>query len=401
MALIPRAPRRLALLLAAIVVAPACGATGQRDFAAQVDELASELIPAVEEAVGLTFKYPPNVAVRSQEQVREFLLRRFDADFPDEELDRITLAYRLFGLLPEGIDLQALLVDLYTEQVVGFYDPRSDTLYVVDSDENLQLRVVVGHELVHALQAQYTPVEELLEQRGDNDRRLAAQAVFEGQGMLFSVRSTFPDRSVTDSDSFWETVRSSVRTERERMPVLGTAPAIIREGLIFPYLGGVDFVRWFERQYGSEPPFNDRLPVSTEQILHPDRYAAGDVPVSLRFGDGAIHEDNLGQFEMQVLFTELIGSESTASATVRDWGGDRYAIYAVEDDHALVWWSVWDTPQAADRFYTMLEREWESSSGRASRIERRDLDGRPAVVLVDAPAGWTGLESIPVPTVTN
>lgn len=388
-------------VLGAILLAPACDAIGQRDFATRVEGLAAELAPAVEEVVGFTFRYPPKVAVRSTEQVREFLLRRFEADFPEEEVRGITLAYRLFGLLPDTVDLQALLVDLYTEQVVGFYDPRSDTLYVVDSEEDLQLRVVVGHELVHALQAQYAPVEDLLEQRGDNDRRLAAQAVLEGQGMLFSIRSTFSDRSVTDRDEFWETVRSSVRTERERMPVLGTAPLILREGLIFPYLGGVDFVRWFERRHGRESPFGDRLPISTEQILSPERYEAGDLPVPLRFEVDAVHEDNLGQFEMQVLFTQLLGSESTASAAVRDWGGDRYGVFAAGDDHALVWWTVWDTPAAADRFHALLDREWEARDGRVYRAVRGDLDGRPAVLLVDAPRDWPGLDTPPAPRVGN
>ena len=134
-------------------------------------------------------------------------------------------------------------------------------------------------------------------------------------------------------DGFWETVRSSVRTERERMPQLAQAPLILREGLIFPYLDGVDFVRWFEGQYGDEPPYNDRLPVSSEQILYPERYAAGDTPVVLEVGGDPLHDDNLGQFEMRVLFTELLGSESTAAATVRDWGGDRYGVYAVLVHH--------------------------------------------------------------------
>jgi len=111
--------------------------------------------------------------------------------------------------------------------------------------------------------------------------------------------------------------------------VFKSAPLIIREGLIFPYLAGADFARWFTVQFRDTVPFGPRLPVSTEQILHTDRYLAGDRPIDLRFSGGAkpLYDDNLGEFETRVLLTELSGSEAVGAAGALGWGGAHYGVF--------------------------------------------------------------------------
>jgi hypothetical protein len=355
-----------------------------------------ELVPAVERAVGLRYRTPPRVARRSNEQVRAYLKHKLDADLPPEELAGMTLAYRLFGLLPDTLDLRALLLALYTEQVVGYYDPDSTTLYVVEGTDPAQLRLVLAHELVHGLQGQYVPLDSLLSQRGANDRRMAAQAVMEGQATLASLAALRPEQDYSAMPDFWQEFRWSVRAQQDRLPVFGTAPAVIREGLIFPYLAGADFVRWFAREYPDTVPFGPRVPESTEQILHPERYRERDAPVTL-YPDLAarpVYEDGLGEFETRVLFAELSGSESVGSAGALGWAGDRYVVLESGADHALVWWSVWDTDRAAQRVAVLLEREWPRRPGRRAAVERLP-DGR-GVRLIDAPENWMGWDAPPV-----
>ena len=74
-------------------------------------------------------------------------------------------AYRLFGLLPDTLQLRALLLDLYAEQVAGYYDPDSATLFGVGRRRREQLRLVLAHEMVHALQGQYIPLDSILKRR--------------------------------------------------------------------------------------------------------------------------------------------------------------------------------------------------------------------------------------------
>lgn len=363
-----------------------------------IESTTAELVPAVERAVGLRFKHPPGIAARSREQVRSYLRHKLDADLPPEEVRGITLAYRLFGLIPDTLDLRALLLALYTEQVVGYYDPDSSTLYVVEGTDPEQARLVLAHELVHALQGQYLHLDSLLTQPRENDRRMAAQAVMEGQATLASLTALVPRQAYDSMPEFWREFRRSVRDQQSSMPVFGAAPLIIREDLIFPYLAGADFVRWFERTYPDTVPFGARLPQSTEQILHPDRYREQDPPVSLRFrGGAAVYEDGLGEFETRVLLTAMSGSESVGVAGATGWAGDRYAVFPAGPDYALVWWSVWDTEKAGQRFGQLLQREWSKRDrgGRRWEVKKGTVGSRPAVQLADAPIGWAGWNKVP------
>lgn len=389
--------RILALTLVAASTL-ACRAKGDQ-WQDRLQSLATELTPGVEQAMGLAFKYPPKVAVRDSSAVYEYLLNKLETELPPDEIERTSLAYQLFGLIPDTLDLVQLILDLYTEQIVGFYDPVTDSLFVVSGADELQVRLIVAHELVHALQAQYVPLDSILGTRGDNDRQTAAQAVMEGQGILVSLKTLMPDQDFGALPDFWREYRRSIRAQQELMPIFNQAPLILREALIFPYLGGADFVRWFEKEYPDSVPYGDRLPRSTEQILRFDRYLEGDEPVNLRFADAdaLVHDDALGEFETRILLTELTGSESTATAGARDWGGDRYGVFETGDTHALVWWSVWDTPQAARRFTTVFEPEWVAGARRGRRrvVRPTEVGDRAGVVVIDAPRNWTGWENPP------
>ena len=369
--------------------------------AAQVESIARQVIPRVEKAVGLKFKTPPRLAVRTREQVHGYLAAKLDEDLPPQELEQVSVAYRLFHMIPDTLDMRAMLMALYSEQVVGYFDPDSATLYVVDRADPLQLRLVLAHELVHALQGQYLHLDSMLSVRKHNDRRNATQAVMEGQATLASIVAIKPDADPADMPDFWNVYREQVREEQLRMPVFSKAPLIIREGLIFPYLAGADFARWFGTQFRDTVPFGRRLPVSTEQILHPDRYLAGDRPVDLRFirRPMPMYDDNLGEFETRVLLTVLSGSEAVGSAGAMEWAGDRYGVFDVPGsrERALVWWSVWDSEKAARRFGALLERHWakQPRPGRKYLIEQQAVGAHPGVRLIDAPSAWAGWTNQP------
>lgn len=377
----------------------ACGEARQLRRDTPIESLTSELVPAVEKAVGLKFKRPPRIAARSREQVKSYLSHKLDTDLPAEEVRGVTLAYRLFGLIPDTLDLRALLLALYTEQVVGYYDPDSSMLYVVQGTDPAQARLVLAHELVHALQGQYLSLDSLLAQPHQNDRKMAAQAVMEGQATLASLTALMPEQNYDSLPEFWRQFRQIVRAQQSNMPVFRSAPLIVREDLIFPYLAGADFVRWFQRTHPDTVPFGPRLPQSTEQVLHPDRYRDRDQPVALAFPSGAdvIYQDGLGEFEIRVLLTELTRDESVGAAGAMGWAGDRYAVLSPDPGAALVWWTLWDTPQAGQRFAQLLQKTWPARErpGRRAEITSATVGAHPAVRLVDAPTGWSGWSRVP------
>jgi hypothetical protein len=373
---------------------PHPGSAGDTAFARLVDSLR----PSVERAVGRPFRTPPRSAMRSRTAVRDYLVRKLHDDLPPARLAGLEGAYRLFGVLPDSLGLEPLLVELYTEQVAGYYDPDSAKLFGVEGTDPVQLKLVVAHELVHALQGQYLPLDSILRDLRSNDRLGAAQAVLEGQATLVSIDLMAPP-GATRSPEFWEAYREQVSTQQSAMPVFARAPLVLRRSLLFPYLDGAEFVSWWKAtQEPDSMPWGPRMPVSTEQVLHPDRYQRGDVPVELRFTSGPepAYEDLLGELEARVLEAELAGG-SAESAVAFGWGGDRYRLYRTPEGPALVWFAVWDDPRSADRFASRITRPYlaRARAGYRSSVDQVQLAGRRAVRLVTAPAGWEGWTTLP------
>jgi hypothetical protein len=294
------------------------------------------------------------------------------------------------------------MIDLLTEQIAGYYDPDSNALYIPADIEPSQLRVVVSHELVHALQDQYVSLDSIITQQGRNDRRSAAQAILEGQATVAQISVLMPEQRPDTFPVGWfwrqRVVMARLQTHMERF---GRAPLWLREGLVFPYLGGADFVLWFRRNRPNRSVLVAR-PTSTEQILHPDRYAAGDAPTELAFGpapDTVRFQDGLGEFETRLVLQQQLGDETEAALLAAGWDGDHYQVLGPSGD-ALVWYSVWDDARAADRFAGGLERAWrkrrpDGRTARRAEVKRLTIDERTAVRLVDAPADWKGWKRLP------
>ncbi|HTI06797.1 MAG TPA: hypothetical protein VL549_15955 [Gemmatimonadales bacterium] len=373
---------------------------------AELKDMVQRMMPAVAQATGLRFKREPRVLRRSRAQVRDYVVHKFDDDLPPAELHGLQSALRRFGLIPDSLELRPMMIDLLTEQIAGYYDPDSNALFIPADIEPFQLRVVVSHELVHALQDQYVHLDSIITQRHANDRRSAAQAVLEGQATFAQIGVLMPEQKPDTFPVgwFWQQ-RSVMATQQAQMKQFSRAPLWVREGLIFPYLAGADFTNWFRHQYIGRSVL-DSMPRSTEQILHPDHYASHDEPTELQFSgapsplaDTVAWEDNLGEFETRLVLEQQLGDESGAANMAAGWDGDRYEVLGPNGD-ALVWYSVWDDAASAARFSAGLERAWAKrktaeGAGRRSEIKQLSVDGRPLVRLVDAPATWKGWRALP------
>jgi hypothetical protein len=362
--------------------------------------LVDSLRSPVERATGLHFKSPPRSALRTREQVRAYLVRKLDEELPTPRMRGLETAYRLFGLFPDTLQLRQLLLDLYTEQVAGYYDPDSATLFGVAGADPAQLRLVLAHEMVHALQGQYLPLDSILHETSNNDRLTAAQAVLEGQATLVSIDVLASGQPVSNNPEFWELYREQVREKQTSMPVFARAPLVVREALIFPYLAGAEFMHWWENSpFRDSVPYGKRMPVSTEQILFPDRYARGDQPVDLAFpaDSGVLYEDVLGEGEIRVLMARLAGTPEVRVAGPIGWGGDRYRVYETPQGPALVWYVVWDDKKSADRFVWGYGGKLRSNlrKGYRTEVESLELGGKPATVYVLAAEAWDGWDQVP------
>jgi hypothetical protein len=332
--------------------------------------------------------------------VRRYLLAKLDQELPAERMRGLETAYRLFGLLPDTLELRGLLLDLYAEQVAGYYDPDSAMLFGVAGAEREQLHLVLAHEMVHALQGQYLPLDSILDATDNNDRLTAAQSILEGQATLASIEVLAPGQHVAETPQFWEMYRDQVREKQSLMPVFARAPLVVREALIFPYLDGAEFMHWWNTSGPRDTlPYGPRMPVSTEQILHPERYARGDQPVELAFraDSGVIYEDVLGENEVRVVLASLAKSQEVQTTVPLGWGGDRFRVYDTPGGPALVWYVVWDDERSADRFARTAGPTLRQTSRQGYRAEFGPVSvaGRAAVRYVLAPEGWARWGALP------
>jgi hypothetical protein len=395
----------LVLLASAGVLADCRGEQRGAGEDAVLARLVDSLRAPVERASGLTFRTPPRSALRSPEQVRNYLIAKLDEELPPDRMRGLETAYRLFGLLPDTLTLRRLLLDLYAEQVAGYYDPDSAMLFGVAGADRSQLRLVLAHEMVHALQGQYLPLDSILKATSSNDRLTAAQSILEGQATLASIEVLAPGQGVTRTPQFWDLYRDQVRQQQSAMPVFARAPLVVREALIFPYLDGAEFMHWWETAGPKDTlPYGPRMPVSTEQILHPDRYARGDMPVPLAFakdsgatGGGVMYQDALGENEIRVLLAVLAGSDDVQTVMPIGWGGDQYRVFDAPGGPALVWYVAWDDQRSADRFMKTAGPALQRTArpGYRAAIDAVMVVGKPGVRYVLAPVGWERWGKLP------
>jgi hypothetical protein len=93
-------------------------------------------------------------------------------------------------------------------------------------------------------------------------------------------------------------------------------------------------------------------------------------------------------------------NDDKGSVYAQGWGGDRYQVYGpASGADALVWYTVWDTPGARDRFVRGLIRAWAGRQGvrrgRRSTVEAVTVGGLPGARLVDAPEAWGWWKALP------
>lgn len=394
---------------ACLVLLPACHDAQTVNYDGPYAKEVRKYLPQVEKATGLTFKTPPKVERRSTEEVKAFLEKEFNENLPAVELEGTSRAYKLLGLLPDTMNLRAFLLKLLGEQVVGYYDPATKVLYVVSDTSAGRAaiaEVTIGHELVHALQDQYVPLDSLQKQHNDNDRQTAAQAVMEGQATYEQMATMLGGDVAVRMPGGWDRVREVIRENQTAMPVFASAPMLLQESLLFPYLSGAEFVRRFKEANKGKAPWQP-FPASTEQVLHYEKYAAGDKPLQVELppllAGTKVYENDLGEFETRLFLFQGLQDLGTAARSAEGWGGDRYAVVNVGGGAALTWVTVWDTPIDAGEFRDAAQRVAQRRSGvagtgpaeskryeakgRVVQIDAVTVQGKAAIIWTDVPAG--------------
>lgn len=321
---------------------PASTATPNSDFAAAADEVLGQM----SEITGLKLRTPLKKSLRSREQIRSYVIREMDEDKNPAERYAGERSAEAFGLLPKGFNLDSFMIDLLTEQIAGLYDPKAHEFYVADWIPIADQRMVMAHELTHALEDQHFEIEAWVKAaRPNDDAELARESVLEGSAMAAMVDYLLQGtgRSLQDLPDIDP---SMLIGDMAGTPMLQKAPPFLKDALVFPYLDGLNFSAAVLKPAGWSGLSGvfAKPPVSTQQILHPALYRSGQAPapIALPSMDAALGsdwtrlEDNaMGEFGWKEVLKQFLG-EARATPVSTAWDGDRYLVYEQKQTKRLL-----------------------------------------------------------------
>lgn len=374
----------------------------------------TELRVAVEKAGGLLFRRPVSTDFLDHAALERYLREVSDDEYPESraQADRRLLVG--LGLLDGAVDLRALRMRLLEDNVAGFYDdrPGRKRLFAVSATRAFtpSNQIILAHELRHALQDQYVDIRGVVpESVGDfDDRRLAWVSTLEGDAMV--VMQRFVESRMAGALPGLEGLLGATGgLDGLPVPELPGAPAVLRDQLFLPYLVGYRFILDRLNQ-GGWPAVVETWrnpPLTTEQVLHPAKYVAGERALAIELdwspsGGRLLCDGVLGE----LLVRSLLGGTPSGDDGAAGWGGDAYRVWDRGDQWLLVLRSRWDTQTEAAEFMASLEHlRLEPACGKAHTMGNARLFERPgwkaavrrdgdAVTLVTSNASGFLLEAL-------
>ena len=334
------------------------------EILSQMDEIQQQVL----QIRGKELKNALQRDLMTPEELQDKVLNEFFADYTEEEVESDVKVLATLGLVDYGFDLRQFYLDLYTEQVAGYYDSETKEMYVVAGEDFAgPERMTYSHEFNHVLQDQYYDLENGLKLNEDyceldSEYCAAVTALVEGDSTL--------------TEQYWFIQHSTRQDQKDIMefqnsyssPVYDSAPNFMKEDFLFPYIKGMDFVSYLYDSGGWDAVDAAFLnpPVTTEQILHPEKYPS-DEPVAVEMPDFAsILDSNWEEIDRNVMgewysylilargwTSQFMMDDEDSTAAAAGWAGDTYVYYTPADasDYLFAWRSRWETSDDMNEFF--------------------------------------------------
>jgi hypothetical protein len=386
--------------LAAIAVALACAPAPAQETTSAKAKAACEEVPAIArtmtEITGFKLKHPVPCDYISKDQVNQFLKKRIKKDADPEQIRAEELTLKKFGLAPPEFDLAKTTVDLLTEQAAAFYDFHDKKLFITESASGDSLQMALAHELAHALADQSFNLAKYTRQGSNSDDGSTARlAVMEGQATwaMTEYLARQNGQTLKGHPELAASMAALSESGGAEFPVFDNAPLYLRQTLVFPYTKGMLFQEVLIDKNGQEAfaePFR-QPPVSTQQIIHPAKYLAGEKPdapklpeAQLPRGYKGLVSGTLGELEHHILLEQYAGKEQAAEIAPH-WKGSVFELR--ENKKAarvvLLYAVKWDSEDAARRYFMayreLLGKKWKKmtvASESESAVTGMGDDGR-------------------------
>lgn len=365
----------------------------------------------VPEIRGLPFKNPVQPRFMTRSQLKEYMAAEIEKEIPEHELKLLDRSLKVLGFVPYTLDVEEMLLNLYTEQVGGFYNPRTKEMFLILEDpvkrtfltrwlrgpefDSAEQRTTLSHEMTHALADQHYDLGSLDKvARGNDDMSMAISSLIEGEATLVMMSEMLGEGVAPEMLVQLEPGRidAAFQIMNWTMPLIGgralrSAPSIFQKTLVFPYHKGIVFVLNLTNRDGwsaVDKAFRDP-PISTEQILHPEKYwNERDVPMAIELPElketlgeswTSLGGNSLGELQLGILLENSKGGDRAAPG----WDGDRYEVFeSTAGDLGLVWYTTWDSETDAREFATAIGRYFATRPARdgqaATQVAPEQLD---------------------------
>jgi hypothetical protein len=370
---------------------PAAVAPAGAEFLKAADEVLADM----SKLLSLPVREPLKRSVRSKDEIRAYLVQNMHEKQDSAKIHADVRILEMLGLLPKDYPLEQTLLDLLTQQIAGVYDSKGREFFIAASTQPGEERVIMAHELTHALEDQSFHIEQWTKAvKGNDDAQFARDAVLEGFAMVAMVNYLLRD-SGTGFRELGNFDPALMLGDVDNSPELNGVPLVIKDQLLFPYLAGATFSikaleahgGWTGLHYIFENP-----PASTQQIMHPNLYLKGVKPEAVELprmngivprGWKKLDENIMGEFGMNQVLKQFLG-KARADQLAALWAGDRYAAYELSPQGpAMLVLRMRTSGEAeasrfAEGYGELLEKKYSN---------RTAIARQPGSVFVESPAG--------------
>ena len=384
------------------------GAAGTTQNAAIVSTTAA-VLKETSELRELSILRTVKSGAQSRAEIESMIIRNLDKDTTPAEMHAAEMVLKAFGLAPQDFAYRSFLIKLLKEQVAGYYDPKAQQFYLADWIELDGQKPVMAHELTHALQDQHFNLKRFEKwPKGDSDAELAAHALIEGDATL--AMTVYLTKNPMLALAFLRSLGSQGISSEQ----YDQAPRALRESLLFPYQEGLEWAEQVHKRGGWEMVSQafSKLPQSSEQILHADKYFSYEAPQKVTLPEfrnflgpswKRIDYDVNGEWGCYLILDQFLNNAAESKQAAAGWGGDRFALYETEKpgEVFIAQLTAWDTPLDAKEFFDAYVRrivkrysgaqelkssserlEWQTSNG----VVAMDLRGSRVAILEGIPS---------------
>lgn len=326
------------------------------------------IIEKAEEIRGLSADIKLAPIYQTQDELRAYMLDELYADTDEDEFTEQEELYRLLGFIPADFDIEQFYLDMYTEQIAGFYDSETDKMYLIDGGSELDNSLTLAHEYTHYLQYNNSLFSDKLREIDNNcdeDGELCVvmDAIVEGDATLteYLIEAEKDLGLEQNYDTTDETADTSV---------FDSAPKFFQDSLLFPYTYGYNLVSdaYMKGGFDKVDQLYQNPPASVEQVMHPEKYPS-DVPTDVNIEPfttlmGQTCEMVFDNVLNEADFSWLIGSgyEDEWQLTARQvetaatgWDGGSFQQARCDGKPLFFTKMVWDSEKDAEEAFDALE----------------------------------------------